>query len=47
MIILPMDSRCLDDSLKVVEVDSVSDVEACVIVDTLLLGLLGYLGCLI
>lgn len=37
MIILPMDLRCLHDSLKVVEVDPVPHVEACVIVDTLLL----------
>lgn len=42
MIILPVDWRCLDASLKVVEVDSVSHVETCVIVDTLLLGILGY-----
>lgn len=45
--ILPVDWRCSDASLKFVEVSSVSHVEAGVVVDALLLGLLGYLGCLI
>lgn len=36
--ILPVDSRCLEDFLKAVDVDSVSDVEACVIFDTVLLS---------
>lgn len=41
-----MDSRCLDDSLKAIDVDSISHVEACVIFGVSLLSSLGNLGCL-
>lgn len=44
MEILRVDSRCLEDSLKAVNVDSASHVEACVIFDTVLLSSLGNLG---
>lgn len=44
MEILPVDSRCLEDSLKAVNVDSASHVEACVIFDMVLLSSLGNLG---